>query len=131
MKQRHLIHLYWRSGFGIKPLSLKLAKALNKKKNVNLIFESSKKIEPIQIDLSEFDDFLQTPYQKYKKMHGGEAATTLRQKSQKKVRELNFLWLKKISSSQCVLREKMTLFWANVFVCRDNHIFHILQKIPN
>ena len=21
----------------------------------------------------------------------------------------------------------MTLFWANVFVCRDNHIFHILS----
>lgn len=23
-----------------------------------------------------------------------------------------------------LLKEKMTLFWANVFVCRDNHIFH-------
>ena len=55
MKQRHLIHLHWRSGFGIKPSSLQSAKALNKKKNVNSIFESSKKIEPIQIDLSEFD----------------------------------------------------------------------------
>lgn len=127
MKQRHLIHLHWRSGFGIKPSSLQSAKALNKKKNVNSIFESSKKIEPIQIDLSEFDDFLKTPYQKYKKIHGGDAATKLRQKSQKKVRELNFVWLKKISSSQCVLREKMTLFWANVFVCRDNHIFHMVQ----
>ena len=75
MKQRHLIHLHWRSGFGIKPSSLHSAKALNKKKNVNSIFESSKKIEPIQIDLSEFDDFLKTPYQKYKKIHGADAAT--------------------------------------------------------
>ena len=127
MKRRHLIHLHWRSGFGITPSSLESTKALNKKKNVNSIFQTSKKIEPIEIDLSEFDEFLKTPYQKYKKKYGMESATKLRQKSQRKVRELNFLWLKKIGQSEQVLREKMTLFWANIFVCRDNHIFHITQ----
>ena len=55
MKDRHLIHLHWRSGFGITPSSLKSAKLLNKTKNVNSIFEISKQIEPIQLDLSEFD----------------------------------------------------------------------------
>lgn len=127
MKNRHLIHLHWRSGFGITPSSLKSAKFLSKKKNVNSIFDISKKIEPIQLDLSEFNQFLKTPYKKYKNMYGEEAATMLRQKSQKMVRELNFEWLKKMASSDCVLREKMTLFWANVFVCRDNHILHIIQ----
>ncbi len=127
MKNRHLIHLHWRSGFGITPSSLKSAKFLSKKKNVNSIFVISKKIEPIQLDLSEFNQFLKTPYKKYKNMYGEEAATMLRQKSQKMVRELNFEWLKKMASSDCVLREKMTLFWANVFVCRDNHILHIIQ----
>ena len=129
MKNRHLIHLHWRSGFGITPSSLKSAKFLSKKKNVNSIFDISKKIEPIQLDLSEFNQFLKTPYKKYKNMYGEEAATMLRQKSQKMVRELNFEWLKKMASSDCVLREKMTLFWANVFVCRDNHILHIIQFI--
>jgi uncharacterized protein (DUF1800 family) len=127
MKDRHLIHLHWRSGFGITPYSLKSAKLLNKTKNVNSIFEISKQIKPIQLDLSEFDKFLKTPYKKYKEIHGNEAATKLRQKSQRMVRELNFEWLKKIASSECVLREKMTLFWANVFVCRDNHILHAIQ----
>ena len=127
MKVRHLIHLHWRSGFGITPSSLKSAKFLSKQNNVNSIFDISKKIEPIQLDLSEFNQFLKTPYKKYKNIHGAEAATKLRQKSQRKVRELNFEWLKKIASSDCVFREKMTLFWANVFVCRDNHIFHIIQ----
>ena len=127
MKDRHLIHLHWRSGFGITPYSLKSAKLLNKTKYVNSIFEISKQIKPIQLDLSEFDKFLKTPYKKYKEIHGNEAATKLRQKSQRMVRELNFEWLKKIASSECVLREKMTLFWANVFVCRDNHILHAIQ----
>ncbi len=127
MKDRHLIHLHWRSGFGITPSSLKSAKLLSKQNNVNSIFDISKKIELIQLDLSEFDQFLKTPYKKYKNIHGEEAATKLRQKSQRKVRELNFEWLKKIASSDCVFREKMTLFWANVFVCRDNHILHIIQ----
>ena len=127
MKDRHLIHLHWRSGFGITPYFLKSAKLLNKTKNVNSIFEISKQIKPIQLDLSEFDEFLKTPYKKYKEIHGNEAATKLRQKSQRMVRELNFEWLKKIASSECVLREKMTLFWANVFVCRDNHILHAIQ----
>ena len=127
MKDRHLIHLHWRSGFGITPSSLNSAKLLSKQKNVNSIFDISKKIEPIQLDLSEFNQFLKTPYKKYKNIHGEEAAKELRQKSQRKVRELNFEWLKKIASSDCVFREKMTLFWANVFVCRDNHILHIIQ----
>ena len=116
MKDRHLIHLHWRSGFGITPSSLKSAKFLSKQNNVNSIFDISKKIEPIQLDLSEFDQFLKMPYKKYKNIHGAEAATKLRQKSQRKVRELNFEWLKKIASSDSIFREKMTLFWANVFV---------------
>ena len=56
----------------------------------------------------------------------GEAAfRKLRQKSRKKVRDLNHLWIDRLTDQSCMLREKMTLFWANIFVCRDNHIFHI------
>lgn len=127
MKDRHLTHLHWRSGFGITASSWNSFKLLNKQKNVNSIFDISKKIEPIKLDLSEFNQFLKMPYKEYKNIHGEEAAKKLRQKSQRKVRELNFEWLKKIASSDCVLREKMTLFWANVFVCRDSHILHIIQ----
>ena len=127
MKDRHLTHLHRRSGFGITASSWNSFKLLNKQKNVNSIFDISKKIEPIKLDLSEFNQFLTTPYKKYKNIHGEEAAKKLRQKSRRKVRELNFEWLKKIASSDCVLREKMTLFWANVFVCRDSHILHIIQ----
>ena len=45
----------------------------------------------------------------------------------RKVRDLNHAWIERLSESDGILGEKMTLFWANVFVCRDNHIFHIQQ----
>ena len=77
--------------------------------------------------MPDFGDYFNTPYTKLKKNLGEQKFQKLRQKSQKKVRELNFSWLKKIANSDQVLREKMTLFWANIFVCRDNHILHTLK----
>lgn len=127
MNQRQLIHLNWRSGFGITPDLLAAAKKWTRKKNVDLIFDNSTSVEPIELDLSEFKLFLKTPYKKFKKLYGEKETTKLRQKSQRKVRELNFIWLNKIAISKQVFREKMTLFWANVFVCRDNHILHAVQ----
>ena len=56
----------------------------------------------------------------------GEAAfQKLLQKGQQKIKELNHAWIDRLSEPNSTLREKMTLFWANTFVCRDNNIFHI------
>ena len=56
----------------------------------------------------------------------GEAAfQKLRQKGWQKVKDLNHAWIDRLSEPTSILREKMTLFWANIFVCRDNNIFHI------
>ncbi|CAI8200953.1 MAG: Uncharacterised protein [Formosa sp. Hel1_33_131] len=127
MNQRELIHLHWRTGFGATPALIAASTKLSRENNVNLLFDASKKIEPIQIDLSDFGNYFNTPYTKLKKNLGEQKFQKLRQKSRKKVRELNFSWLKKIANSDQVLREKMTLFWANIFVCRDNHILHALK----
>ena len=127
MNQREYIHLNWRAGFGAFPSLIVASKKLSRKNSINLLFEASKIIEPVQIDLSDFGDYFNTPYNKLKKNIGEEESRKLRQKSQKKVRELNFIWLNKIASSEQVLREKMTLFWANIFVCKDTHILHTLK----
>ena len=127
MNQREYIHLNWRAGFGAMPTLVADSKKLSKKDCVNKLFNTSRKIEPIQIDLSDFGDFFDIPYNKLKKNLGEVDSRKLRQKSQKKVRELNFIWLNKMASSEQVLREKMTLFWANIFVCKDTHIFHTLK----
>ena len=127
MNQREYIHLNWRAGFGAMPTLVADSKKLSKKDCVNKLFNTSRKIEPIQIDLSDFGDFLDIPYYKLKKNLGEVESRKLRQKSQKKVIELNFIWINKMASSEQVLREKMTLFWANIFVCKDTHIFHTLK----
>ena len=127
MNQREYIHLNWRAGFGAMPTLIAASKKLRKKDCVNELFDTSRKIEPIQIDLSDFGDYFDIPYNKLKKNLGEVDSRKLRQKSQKKVRELNFIWLNKMASSEQVLREKMTLFWANIFVCKDTHILHTLK----
>ena len=127
MNQREYIHLNWRAGFGAMPTLIAASKKLSKKDCVNELFDTSRKIEPIQIDLSDFGDYFDIPYNKLKKNLGEVDSRKLRQKSQKKVRELNFIWLNKMASSEQVLREKMTLFWANIFVCKDTHILHTLK----
>jgi len=127
MNQREYIHLNWRAGFGAMPTLIADSKKLSKKDCVNELFDTSRKIEPIQIDLSDFGDYFDIPYNKLKKNLGEVDSRKLRQKSQKKVRELNFIWLNKMASSEQVLREKMTLFWANIFVCKDTHILHTLK----
>jgi len=127
MKIRHIHHLYWRSGFGISSHELDDIKSNSKSKIVSNLFTNSEKINPIQLDLSEFLEIKNKTPKLLKKEMGEAAFQKLRQKSQQKVRYLNHTWIDRLTESESVLREKMTLFWANVFVCRDNNIFHIQQ----
>ncbi|MDG1315177.1 MAG: DUF1800 family protein, partial [Flavobacteriaceae bacterium] len=127
MNQTELVHLYWRAGFGAKPSLINDSKKLSKINIVNGLFNDYKKIETIKLDFSDFGDYFNTPYNKLRKNLGEAESRKLRQKSQKKVRELNFIWLNKMANSEQVLREKMTLFWANIFVCKDTNILHVLK----
>ncbi|MDG1397046.1 MAG: DUF1800 domain-containing protein [Polaribacter sp.] len=127
MKIRHIQHLYWRSGFGISSYELDAIKSDSKSKIVSNLFTNSEKINPIQLDLSEFLEIKNKTPKLLKKEMGEAAFQKVRQKSQQKVRDLNHTWIDRLTESESVLREKMTLFWTNVFVCRDNNIFHIQQ----
>jgi len=123
MKQKHIQHLYWRASFGISPKSLEQKKYKSKSKIVSNLFKDSKDFKPLEVDLSEFDHIKFKSRKELKKLYTEEEIQKLRNKQQKKVRELNHAWLKRLTEPTALLREKMTLFWANVFVCRDNNIF--------
>tara|TARA_B110000003_G_scaffold83922_1_gene85874 strand:- start:9205 stop:10596 length:1392 start_codon:yes stop_codon:yes gene_type:complete len=127
MKQRHIQHLYWRAGFGIDVEILKKINSYPKSKIIEDLFSESDKIIPLQLNLTEFNLIRNNSSKVLKKEMGEVAFQKLRQKSQKKVRDLNHAWINRLSIPETILREKMTLFWANIFVCRDNHIFHIQQ----
>ena len=127
MNQRHIQHLYWRAGFGIDINFLKKIQSNSRPQIIEELFSDSEKIIPLQLNLSEFTSIKNKSANALKKEMGEQAFQKLRQRSQKKLRDLNHAWIERLSESDGVLREKMTLFWANIFVCRDNHIFHIQQ----
>jgi uncharacterized protein (DUF1800 family) len=113
MTQQELQHLYWRAGFGINPDRLK-SMSKNKKQVVKDIFAASKYVSPLHIDLSYLDGITQIDLKNFP-----ELAKEIRKKGNKKILELNYAWIKRLINPNELLRERMTLFWANHFVCRD------------
>ncbi|MFC2110286.1 DUF1800 family protein [Bacteroidota bacterium] len=124
MTTKEIQHLYWRAGFGIGFEELKKIKKKSKKTILKKLFSTSEKMTPLAIDLSEYEKTLSEGFKKQK-----NRSTEEKQKNQKylrkKANELNNAWIHKIATSEAVLHEKMTLFWANVFVCADNDTWSI------
>ncbi len=127
MKQKHIQHLYWRVGFGISSSELDNLKSDSKSNIITSIFSKSKDVHLLQLDLSELNPIRSKNRKVLKKEMGEAAFQKLRQKGRQKVKDLNHAWIDRLSEPTAILREKMTLFWANIFVCRDTNIFHIQQ----
>ena len=129
MRQKQIQHLYWRASFGIDFIEIENLKSTSKSKVVSNLFSKSDHV-PLELDLSEFSEIKFKSKKELQKSFTEEELQKLRNKQQKKVRDLNNAWVDRLSSSNSLLREKMTLFWANVLVCRDNDIFFI-QRYNN
>ncbi len=119
MKQEELQHLFWRVGFGINPSEYR---SINKSKKsvVNALFKDSESVSPLDIGISYFNSI------SAKDLKDNPAlAKKFRELNVKKIKELNFAWINQLVMSKELLRERMTLFWANHFVCKDNSIAYI------
>ncbi len=121
MKTKHILHLYNRIGFGITPKELKKLTSKTKNEIVNSLFFQSKDYTPLHIDTSFLSNLSKDQLKNKKKRK------ELMKLSRKKVKDLNNIWLNRIFNPNELLREKMTLFWANHFVCKDNNILHFSQ----
>ncbi|GAA3644190.1 DUF1800 domain-containing protein [Flavivirga jejuensis] len=122
MKHKHIQHLYWRTGFGILPAPLNTLSKNSKIEIVEHLFKASKSVTPLKVDTSEINalfasrsDFTKENRKKFQEI------------SRKKRIELNVAWIGRLANTDELLREKMTLFWANHFVCEDNNILFIQQ----
>jgi len=124
MIQQELQHLYWRVGFGLNPANFN-SLPKNRQQIVDAIFDNSKSTSPLKIDLS----FMNGVTVKYLK-ENPKFAQELRVTSRKKLADLNYAWLNQLVDAKELLREKMTLFWANHFVCKVNHVV-FAQKFNN
>ncbi len=124
MKDKHIQHLYRRIGFGILPTDLEYLSGKSRKEIVEDVFEASNTISTLEVDTSEIKDI-------FSGMMSEKLDPQTRMKIQKISRqkqiELNAAWIERLSSSKEILREKMTLFWANHFVCEDNFVNYIQQ----
>ena len=115
MTQQQLQHLYWRAGFGMHPKSNTI---ISKQRTsvVEVLFESSKAFTPLHIDLSYLDGIKPVDLKSFP-----ELAREINQKGTKKILEFNIAWVKRLVNPSELLRERMTLFWANHFVCRERN----------
>ncbi|WP_139957264.1 DUF1800 domain-containing protein [Flavicella sediminum] len=124
MDKKEIQHLYWRAGFGIGFEDLNKIKKKSRKTILKKLFSASEKSKDLAVDLSEYEKSLTDSFKKVK-----NKTTDQRRKEQKYLREkgieLNQAWIQKMATSEALLREKMTLFWANVFVCADNNTWSI------
>ncbi len=127
MKQKHIQHLYWRASFGINAKELSSIKSKSKTKIIADLFKDSNKYHKLELNLSEFNHIKYKSRKELTKDFTEKEIRKFRNQLQQKVRNLNYAWLKRLAEPNAILREKMTLFWANVFVCRDNDIFFIQQ----
>tara|TARA_R110002126_G_scaffold142037_1_gene287494 strand:+ start:12472 stop:13863 length:1392 start_codon:yes stop_codon:yes gene_type:complete len=127
MNQKQIQHLYWRASFGVDVKDLSYLKSKSKSKVISQLFKDSENYEPLLLDLSEFSEIKFKSFKQLKERYTEEEIQKLRRKQQQKVRNLNHAWLERLKEPNFLLREKMTLFWANVFACRDNDIYFIQQ----
>ncbi|WP_452224031.1 DUF1800 domain-containing protein [Lacinutrix chionoecetis] len=124
MEASHLKHLYSRIGFGLNQMQYQSLLGKSKTEMVSAIFLNSKETTPLTIDLSAYNQYLSM-----KSMNTGdnEALRKLAKKSRQDIKKFNYAWLERLRDTDQELREKMTLFWANIFVCKDNNVLYVQQ----
>ncbi|ARV15894.1 DUF1800 domain-containing protein [Polaribacter sp. SA4-12] len=119
MKSAHIQHLYNRVGFGITPKELARLSKKSKKNVVNELFNSSKKTTTLEVDTS----FLKG--KTYSDFKSKEKRKELQKINRKKVKEFSTAWFQRLNNPTEILREKMTLFWTNHFVCESKNILFV------
>ena len=122
MELRNIYHLYRRAAFGISPSEAKKLVSLSSEEVVDRLFRDSEEITSLTIDLPDFDKFFEDGMQGRLR----QLEKIIRENAPKHI-DYNATWFKKLCSSSEALNERMTLFWANHFVCRDQVIYYAIQ----
>ena len=124
MKKEHLKHLYYRIGFGLSPQEVDILSKKTKEEVVDNLFKTSKKSTPINLNLTFFTNI------KSSDLKERSVKLEFQRKSKQKVKDFGIEWFNRLKNPSEILREKMTLFWTNHFVCQSNNIMFI-QKYNN
>jgi uncharacterized protein (DUF1800 family) len=108
---RQIKHLLSRAGFGMRFADLKQYNNASIKKAVKTLFETTENNAPINVVQDNTD---------YSMLIKGDIAAKkmFLQEQLQQEKNLNLAWIDKMSTTDAVLTEKMTLFWHNHFACR-------------
>jgi len=116
---KHIKHLYARAGFGIRFEDLHDQENWSIKKTVKKLFKASEAVEPLAA-LNENIDLRPKPY----KDLSDDEKKAIQEDRNKQEKSLNDAWVKQISETDALLREKMTLFWHNHFACNIGNAYY-------
>lgn len=122
MKLKDINHLYWRAAFGASPYFLQKCTTRTKSQVVDGLFQKALDNRPLFVDTSDLDHYTVNDL-----LDNSQRRRQFFQKSRELIMELNITWINRLIESPGALRERMTLFWANHFVCKDNNIYHVLN----
>lgn len=120
MNQQDIQHLYWRAGFGATPSQFNKLSKLDKRQVIDALFQNSSRPSRLEIDTTALEQFTVKSVFKDKSKQ-----REFLKISREKVKEFNTLWINRLVVTDELLREKMTLFWANLFACRNKNIFYV------
>ena len=116
-------HLVARAGFGMRFEDLSELGNVSVKHAVKALFKAADADEPINVVKGDTD------YGTFLKGDVMAKKMFLQQQRQQE-KDLNIGWINKMSTTDAVLQEKMTLFWHNHFACRTtNSLF--AQQLNN
>ena len=130
MNAKQISHLYHRACFGIGKSGIKKLKRKSKKDIVNSLFEDNSSFTALKVNTEEIDAIKSMTRKELRKNFNFKELGEFRQKSREKVKKLNIAWVNRLQEDAS-FREKMTLFWANIFVCRDNNNIFFIQRYNN
>ena len=118
MTIKEIQHLYWRAGFGMLPNQFIKADKKSKKSLIKELFDNSKSYTPLTFDTTLIEQKTRAAYKNKDK----KARAEIQKMNRELIREFNIAWVDRLVNPKEILRERMTLFWANHFVVRDNRI---------
>ncbi|WP_397363996.1 DUF1800 family protein [Olleya sp. R77988] len=122
MTIKEVQHLHWRAGFGLTPKQILAMENKSKHQIVDDLFLKSKPITNVPFNFSMFNMYTKNYIHKNE-----ERQKALSKLNEAQTKNFNISWIKSIVNTEEVLREKMTLFWANHFVCRDRNTKYIYK----
>lgn len=116
-KLKTIQHLYWRAGFGIKYRNALNLTSTPFPEIVDQLFTKNS-------DLKNLPETKPNLSGKRFKDLSSKERKTFNDKNKKDLIQLNKTWFDQLGKHQYFFREKMTLFWANHFACREKIPFY-------